>query len=98
MTSIGAGRGRDVLIAASDRRECPVMKRGSGGGAKRILQNCSGPCLQLFREQEHYIRIIGTGRHWRMRDMKLAIALAAVAGIALAIPAANADDTRVGVG
>ena len=29
--------------------------------------------------------------------MKLAIALAAVAGIALAIPAAKADDTRVGV-
>jgi hypothetical protein len=30
--------------------------------------------------------------------MKLAIAWAAVAGIALAIPAANADETRVGVG
>jgi hypothetical protein len=30
--------------------------------------------------------------------MKLAIALATVAGIALAIPAANADDARVGVG
>ena len=30
--------------------------------------------------------------------MKLAIALASVAGLALAIPAANADDARVGVG
>jgi hypothetical protein len=30
--------------------------------------------------------------------MKLAIALATVAGLALAIPAANADETRVGVG
>ena len=70
------------------------MERRSGGKtAKPILQNCSGPCLQLFREQEHHIRIIGTaGRHWRTRDMKLAIALAAVAGIALAIPTANAEE------
>jgi hypothetical protein len=62
--------------------------------------NGSGLCPNLFREQARTVRISAAvgSFFWRIETMKLAIALATVAGLALAIPAANADETRVGVG
>src|SRR5581483_6233706 len=48
-------------IAASDLRRCRVMSGSGGEEAKPILQNCSRPCLQLFREQEPPKRIIAAG-------------------------------------